>query len=149
MTSNLGSGYIQEQFEKINENNRENIMEETKKHLMEMLKKTIRPEFLNRIDETIMFTPLNKEEIVQIVKLQVSSITERLAENGITLSITDKAIELLAEAGFDPQFGARPIKRAIQRCLLNELSKQMITGNINKENPVKIDTNGKDFIFSN
>ena len=141
MTSNLGSAYIQEQFE--------NIIEETKTHLMEMLKKTIRPEFLNRIDETIMFTPLNRQEIEQIVRLQVSGVKELLEENGVTLEVTDAAISTLADAGFDPQFGARPIKRAIQRSLLNDLSKQLIAGNIDRERPVKVDSDGASLIFKN
>ncbi len=149
MTSNLGSAYIQEQFEKITESNRENIIEETKTHLMEMLKKTIRPEFLNRIDETIMFTPLNRQEIEQIVRLQVSGVKELLEENGVTLEVTDAAISTLADAGFDPQFGARPIKRAIQRSLLNDLSKQLIAGNIDRERPVKVDSDGASLIFKN
>lgn len=149
MTSNLGSAYIQEQFEKITDSNRENIIEETKTHLMEMLKKTIRPEFLNRIDETIMFTPLNRQEIEQIVRLQVSGVKELLEENGVTLEVTDAAISTLADAGFDPQFGARPIKRAIQRSLLNDLSKQLIAGNIDRERPVKVDSDGASLIFKN
>ena len=149
MTSNLGSGYIQEQFEKITESNREHIIEETKAHLMDMLKKTIRPEFLNRIDETIMFTPLNREEIEQIVRLQVAGIIERLAENGVTLKVTDAAVATLADAGFDPQFGARPIKRAIQRELLNDLSKQLIAGSIDRERPVTVESNGSSLVFKN
>ena len=149
MTSNLGSGYIQEQFEKINDGNREAIIEETKAQLMEMLKKSIRPEFLNRIDETIMFTPLNKEEIEQIVRLQVSDIAKRLVENGVTLDVTDAAIVALASAGFDPQFGARPIKRAIQRYLLNDLSKQLIAGSVNRERPVIVDSENGSLVFRN
>ena len=149
MTSNLGSGYIQEQFEKINDGNREAIIEETKATLMEMLKKTIRPEFLNRIDETIMFTPLNKSEIEQIVRLQVVDISKRLADNGVELEVTDGAIEALAEAGFDPQFGARPIKRAIQRYLLNDLSKQLIAGSVNRDRPVTVDSENGNLVFRN
>ena len=149
MTSNLGSSYIQEQFEKINDSNRDSIIEETKNHLMEMLKKSIRPEFLNRIDETIMFTPLNRNEIEQIVRLQVSGIVERLHENGVALEVTDKAIATLADAGFDPQFGARPIKRAIQRNLLNDLSKQLIAGSIDKERPVIVDSSNNQLTFRN
>ena len=149
MTSNLGSGYIQEQFEKINDKNRDAIIEETKSNLMEMLKKTIRPEFLNRIDETIMFTPLNKEEIEQIVRLQVADISKRLAENGVELHVTANAISTLADAGFDPQFGARPIKRAIQRYLLNDLSKQLIAGSIDRNHPVTVDSENGNLIFRN
>ena len=149
MTSNLGSGYIQEQFEKINNGNREAIIEETKEQLMEMLKKSIRPEFLNRIDETIMFTPLDRNEIEQIVRLQVSDITNRLAESGVTLHVTAAAISTLATEGFDPQFGARPIKRAIQRYMLNELSKQLIAGTINREHPVTVDSENDMLTFKN
>ena len=149
MTSNLGSSYIQEQFDKINDNNRDAIIEETKSALMEMLKKTIRPEFLNRIDETIMFTPLNKEEIEQIVHLQVTEISKRLADNGVELNVTANAISTLADAGFDPQFGARPIKRAIQRYLLNDLSKQLIAGNIDRNHPVTVDSENGNLIFRN
>ena len=149
MTSNLGSSYIQEQFEKINDNNRDAIIEETKSYLMEMLKKTIRPEFLNRIDETIMFTPLNKEEIEQIVHLQVAEICKRLSENGVSLEVTPNAISTLAEAGFDPQFGARPIKRAIQRYLLNDLSKQLIAGSINRNHTVTVDSENGNLVFKN
>ena len=149
MTSNLGSAYIQEQFEKINSNNREHIIEETKEKIMEMLKKTIRPEFLNRIDETIMFTPLNEEEIEQIVRLQASAITGMLKENGVTLKITDEAVKFIAKAGFDPEFGARPIKRAIQRHLLNDLSKQLLAGTIDKSKPIKVDATEDMLTFSN
>ena len=115
MTSNLGSAYIQSQFEKINDENREVVIEETKKEVMSMLKKTIRPEFLNRIDETIMFLPLNREEIEQIVMLQINGIKNMLAGNGITLEMTDEAVRFIASTGYDPEFGARPVKRAIQR----------------------------------
>mgnify|MGYP000784412318 FL=1 len=126
MTSNLGSAYIQSQFEKINDENREVVIEETKKEVMSMLKKTIRPEFLNRIDETIMFLPLNREEIEQIVMLQINGIKNMLAGNGITLEMTDEAVRFIASTGYDPEFGARPVKRAIQRYLLNDLSLSLI-----------------------
>ena len=149
MTSNLGSSYIQEQFEKLNDSNRESIIEETKEKIMEMLKKTIRPEFLNRIDETIMFTPLNKEEIEQIVKLQTASVAALLKESDITMEVTDAAIQFIAQAGFDPEFGARPIKRAIQRYLLNDLSKQLLAGAIDKSKPIKVDAQNGALIFSN
>ena len=126
MTSNLGSAYIQSQFEKINDENREVVIEETKKEVMSMLKKTIRPEFLNRIDETIMFLPLNREEIEQIVMLQINGIKNMLAGNGITLEMTDEAVRFIASTGYDPEFGARPVKRVIQRYLLNVLSKKLL-----------------------
>ena len=149
MTSNLGSSYIQEQFEKINDSNREQVIEETKESIMAMLKKTIRPEFLNRIDETIMFTPLGKEEIEQIVRLQTTAVARLLDESGITLQVTDTAVKFIARAGFDPEFGARPIKRAIQRYLLNDLSKQLLAGAIDKSKPIKVDATEEMLTFSN
>ena len=149
MTSNLGSSYIQEQFEKLNDNNRESIIEETKEKIMEMLKKTIRPEFLNRIDETIMFTPLSKDEIEQIVRLQTASVAALLEESDMTLEVTDAAVLFIAQAGFDPEFGARPIKRAIQRYLLNDLSKQLLAGVIDKSKPIKVDAQNGILTFSN
>ena len=149
MTSNLGSSYIQEQFEKINSGNRENIIEETKEKVMEMLKRSIRPEFLNRIDETIMFTPLNEMEIEEIVRLQIESVTKLLQESDVTMIVTDAAIKFIAKAGFDPEFGARPIKRAIQRYLLNDLSKQLLAGIVDKEKPIKVDATDDMLVFSN
>ncbi|MBO7193899.1 MAG: ATP-dependent chaperone ClpB [Bacteroidaceae bacterium] len=149
MTSNLGSSYIQEQFDKMNDKNREAILEETKEKIMEMLKRTIRPEFLNRIDETIMFTPLNEKEIEQIVRLQTSSVATLLHESDITLEVTDAAIQFIAQAGFDPEFGARPIKRAIQRYLLNDLSKQLLAGAIDKTKPIKVDSQDGMLTFNN
>ena len=149
MTSNLGSSYIQEQFEKINAGNRDEIIDETKEKIMEMLKKTIRPEFLNRIDETIMFTPLNEEEIEQIVRLQVAAVGKLLEENDVALEVTDEAIRFIAAAGFDPEFGARPIKRAIQRFLLNDLSKQLLAGSVDKSRAIKADAKNGMLIFSN
>ena len=118
----MGSGYIQSQMEKLNGSNKEEIVEETKKEVMNMLKKTIRPEFLNRIDETIMFLPLTETEIKQIVVLQIKSVQKMLSGNGVELELTDAAIDFLANAGYDPEFGARPVKRAIQHYLLNDLS---------------------------
>ena len=149
MTSNLGSSYIQEQFDKITEKNREHIIEETKEHIMEMLKKSIRPEFLNRIDETIMFTPLDELEIEKIVRLQIESIKAMLAENDIRLEASDAAIRFISKAGFDPDFGARPIKRAIQRYLLNDLSKQLLAGAVDKERAIKVDADEEKLIFTN
>ena len=149
MTSNLGSSYIQEQFSRIGNGNRENIIEETKEKIMEMLKKTIRPEFLNRIDETIMFTPLNEDEIEQIVRLQIGSVAKLLKENGVTLEASDSAVKFIAKAGFDPEFGARPIKRAIQRLLLNDLSKQLLAGSVNKELPIKVEAAEENLVFIN
>ncbi len=149
MTSNLGSSYIQEQFEKINGNNRETIIEETKEKIMEMLKKNIRPEFLNRIDETIMFTPLDEKEIEQIVRLQTEAVKKMMRENEINLEISDKAIGFITKSGYDPEFGARPIKRAIQRYLLNDLSKQLLAGCIDKSRPIKVDATDEMLVFSN
>ena len=149
MTSNLGSGYIQSQFEKINENNHEAIIEETKNEVMNMLKKTIRPEFLNRIDETIMFLPLNKQEIEQIVRLQIKGIQHMLNENGVTLELKDAAIDFLAGAGFDPEFGARPVKRAIQRYLLNDLSKKLLAQEVDRSHPIIVDKQADCLTFSN
>lgn len=126
MTSNMGSSYIQSQMEKLSGSNKEEVIEETKKEVMNMLKKTIRPEFLNRIDETIMFLPLTETEIKQIVLLQIKGVQKMLAENGVELEMTDAALSFLSQVGYDPEFGARPVKRAIQRYLLNDLSKKVI-----------------------
>ena len=149
MTSNLGSSYIQEQFSRIDSTNRERIIEETKENVMEMLKKSIRPEFLNRIDETIIFTPLGEEETRQIVQLQAAAVTALLAESDMTLEISDAAIAFIAEAGFDLEFGARPIKRAIQRYLLNDLSKQILSGAVEKSRPIKVDVANDRLVFTN
>ena len=142
MTSNLGSSYIQSQFEKLNENSttqeRESLIESTQKEVMNMLKKTIRPEFLNRIDETIMFLPLTHDQIKQVVSLQIKGITKMLEGNGVKLKLTDEALNFLADAGYDPEFGARPVKRAIQRYLLNDLSKTMLAQNINRDKPIVV-----------
>ena len=149
MTSNLGSAYIQSQFEKINDENREVVIEETKKEVMSMLKKTIRPEFLNRIDETIMFLPLNREEIEQIVMLQINGIKNMLASNGITLEMSDDAVHFIASTGYDPEFGARPVKRAIQRYLLNDLSKKLLAQEVDRTKPIIVETAGDGLKFRN
>ena len=149
MTSNLGSAYIQSQFEKINDENREVVIEETKKEVMSMLKKTIRPEFLNRIDETIMFLPLNREEIEQIVMLQINGIKNMLAGNGITLEMIDEAVRFIASTGYDPEFGARPVKRAIQRYLLNDLSKKLLSQEVDRSKPIIVETAGDGLKFRN
>lgn len=149
MTSNLGSSYIQSQFEKINDENRAVVIEETKKEVLSMLKKTIRPEFLNRIDETIMFLPLNREEIEQIVMLQIGGIKNMLADNGITLEMTDDAVRFIASTGYDPEFGARPVKRAIQRYLLNDLSKKLLSQEVDRTKPIIVETAGDGLKFSN
>jgi len=149
MTSNMGSQLIRENFEKINDTNRHEIVEKTKNEVLEMLKKTIRPEFLNRIDEIIMFSPLRKDEIKQIVNLQIDSVKRMLAHNGIELEITDEALNLLTDEGYDPEFGARPVKRVIQREILNQLSKDILAGNVDKEKCIEISTNGNQFVFKN
>ena len=149
MTSNLGSSYIQSQFEKINDQNHDRIVEETKKEVMEMLKKTIRPEFLNRIDEIIMFQPLDKDQIKQIVRLQINGIQKMLADNGVTLQMTDEAVEFLATAGFDPEFGARPVKRAIQRYLLNDLSKKLLAQEVDRTKPIVVERSADGLKFRN
>ena len=153
MTSNLGSGYIQSQFEKLTPQTgiqaREALIEETKKEVLGMLKKTIRPEFLNRIDETIMFLPLTQEQIKQVVRLQINGITQMLEHNGVTLQLTDAALDFLADAGYDPEFGARPVKRAIQRYLLNDLSKTMLAQHIDRTKPIIVDADGNGLVFRN
>ena len=149
MTSNLGSAYIQSQFEKITDANRQQVVEETKNEVMNMLKKTIRPEFLNRIDETIMFLPLNKTEIEQIVRLQINGIQHMLEENGVTLQLTDEAVDFIATAGYDPEFGARPVKRAIQRYLLNDLSKKLLSQEVDRERPIIVERSADGLKFRN
>ena len=149
MTSNLGSQYIQQEFEKLNAQNRDTIISDTKQKVMEMLKKTIRPEFLNRIDETIMFLPLTKQEIAQVVTLQMNAVKKMLEPQGFTLNVTDAAIQYLADAGFDPEFGARPVKRAIQRLVLNDLSKKILVEEVSREKPIVIDANGAGLQFRN
>ena len=149
MTSNLGSQYIQSQFENLNACNHDEVIDETKKNVMEMLKKTIRPEFLNRIDETIMFLPLNKKEIADVVKLQMNAVEKMLEPQGFTLEVTDTAIDYLTEVGFDPEFGARPVKRAIQRYILNNLSKKILAEQVLRDKPIIIDANENGLIFKN
>ncbi len=149
MTSNMGSDIIQTNFEKMDDSNRDEIMAKTKVQVFELLKKSIRPEFLNRIDETIMFTPLNREDVQRIVKMQFDSIARTLADNDIHLSATPEAIDWLAQLGFDPQFGARPVKRVIQKRVLNELSKQILAGNIQKNAEIVLDLDKNEFVFRN
>ncbi|MBP3715261.1 MAG: ATP-dependent chaperone ClpB [Phocaeicola sp.] len=149
MTSNLGSMYIQSQFEKMNAQNREEIIDETKNEVMNMLKKTIRPEFLNRIDETIMFLPLNKEQIQGIVKLQIKGIQRMLKENAVDLQLTDSAIDFLARVGYDPEFGARPVKRAVQRYLLNDLAKKMLSNDVDKSQTIYVEAGSDGLTFRN
>lgn len=149
MTSNMGSSLIRENFSKITEENKEKIINSTKDEILEMLKSNIRPEFLNRIDEIIMFTPLSKSEIKQIVALQINSAKRMLEKNGIELNITDAALDLLADEGYDPEFGARPVKRVIQKEILNQLSKDILAGKIEKDKGITIDASGGKFLFRN
>ena len=149
MTSNLGSNLIRERFEGLTDANRESVISSTRAEVFEMLKKTIRPEFLNRIDEIIMFTPLNEAQIRQIVSLQLGGVTKMLAKNGITLQYTDAAVGLLASAGYDPEFGARPVKRAIQNLVLNQLSKDIIGQRVNRDKPIVVDAKDGNIVFRN
>lgn len=149
MTSNMGSSLIRENFEKITDANRNTVVEETKKQVLELLKKTIRPEFLNRIDEIIMFTPLNEKEIREIVGLQLNAVKKMVEKNGIDLQFTDAALDFISHEGYDPQFGARPVKRVIQRYVLNELSKEILSGHVDRSRPIVIDRNGDGLIFKN
>ena len=149
MTSNMGSSVIRENFSKMTPENKEETVEKTKQEVLDMLKQTIRPEFLNRIDETIMFTPLNEKEIEEIVGLQVKSVQKMLAVNGITLEVTPAALHFLAEEGYDPEFGARPVKRVIHRLVLNRLSKDILGQTVDKERPIIIDVKDDDLVFTN
>ena len=162
MTSNMGSHLIQERFEGLYKlvksgvsseltirNKRDELMESTKKEVLAMLKQQIRPEFLNRIDEIIMFTPLNEQQINDIVRMQVNGVAKMLSDNGIKMRLTDDAIKFLGKAGFDPEFGARPVKRAIQRYLLNDLSKKILSGEVNREHEIVVDANHEGLIFRN
>lgn len=149
MTSNIGSHLIQENFENISDKNRKQIIEQTRQQVLDLLRKTIRPEFLNRIDEIIMFEPLTKKQVKDIVKLQISQIARRLEEQNIQIEVTEDAIEALAELGFDPQLGARPVKRAIQKYVLNELSRQLLSGKVKSNELIVIDHLGEGFVFMN
>ena len=152
MTSNMGSGLIQQRFEQLarqSESERTRIVEQTKTDVLDMLKKNIRPEFLNRIDDIIMFEPLSRPQIEQIVRLQVEGISRLLASQGVTLQVSDEAVSLVAEAGFDPEFGARPVKRALQRLLLNDLSKALLAGTVSRERPIEVSAQGAALTFHN
>ena len=146
MTSNLGSQYIQSQMEK---GTSDEIIKETETHLLEMLKQTIRPEFLNRIDDIVMFQPLSQPQIEQIVRLQIRTIKRRLEEQNIVLDVADDAVALISREGFDPEFGARPVKRALQRLLLNDLSKALLGGNVDASKPINVTALGNELHFSN
>ncbi|MBN2349816.1 MAG: ATP-dependent chaperone ClpB [Bacteroidales bacterium] len=149
MTSNIGSNIIQENLSGLNETNREFVLEKTRKEVFEILKASVRPEFLNRIDEIIMFTPLNKDEIQKIVELQISQLQAMLNKNNVKISVSDDAITWLANAGYDPHYGARPIKRLIQQKILNELSKQILAGTINRNNEISLELKDNNLIFDN
>ena len=149
MTSNMGSSVIRENFSKMTPENKDEVIEKTKQEVLDMLKQTIRPEFLNRIDETIMFTPLNRQEIEEIVGLQVKSVKRMLEANGITLEVTPAALSLLADEGYDPEFGARPVKRVIHRLVLNRLSKDILAQTVDRSRPIIIDVANDELVFRN
>ena len=149
MTSNLGSQYIQQQCANLSEGNRDEGLDETRQKVMDMLKQTIRPEFLNRIDETIMFLPLTKKEIAEVVRLQMRSVHRMLTEQGFKIDVSDEAIDLLADLGYDPEFGARPVKRAIQRYVLNDLSKKILADEVSRDKPILIDALDGKLVFRN
>jgi ATP-dependent Clp protease ATP-binding subunit ClpB len=145
----MGSQVIQDNFEKVTEHNKDEVVEKTKIEVVELLKKTIRPEFLNRIDEVIMFQPLMKNDIKNIIKIQLNDLKKLVAQNGINLQFSDYALDYLAENGFDPQFGARPLKRLIQKQIVNQLSKRILAGDIDKGIPVVVDVFDGLVVFRN
>jgi len=147
MTSNLGSHLIQERFEAINDRNRAQVEEATRTELFELLRKTISPEFLNRIDEVIMFTPLTRKDVREIVKLQFNLILKRIPEDKFTIEITEEAIDWLATVGYDPTHGARPVKRMLQKYLLNDLSREILSGRMDNRTKVKVDVENDEIVF--
>ena len=149
MTSNLGSHLIRDSFELLDSHNTDEVMAETREKLLDLLRKTIRPEFLNRIDETIVFTPLSRENITQIVKLQFNQVVRRLSGTDVKISLTDKAVDRLAAMSYDPHFGARPVKRVLQRNVLNELSRRILAGQVDKHEPIVIDVENNELVFRN
>jgi ATP-dependent Clp protease ATP-binding subunit ClpB len=149
MTSNIGSHIIHENLERINEQNREEIINQTRKQVFDLLKRSIKPEFLNRIDEIIMFKSLTPQEVRKIVELQIDLIQKTLEKSDIRLSLTKKAVDFIADAGFDPQFGARPIKRVIQKNLLNELSKMILADKVDKNAAIVVDEKNGQLVFKN
>jgi ATP-dependent Clp protease ATP-binding subunit ClpB len=149
MTSNIGSQLIQENFETLGKKNRESVIEKTKVELFGLLKQTIRPEFLNRIDETIMFVPLSENDILEIVRLQLLGLAKLLLKNNIQLDFTNEAVEYIAKLGYDPQFGARPVKRVLQKNVLNELSKQLLEGKVKPDSAIILDQFEGQFVFRN
>lgn len=149
MTSNIGSHLIQENFDMMTEKNKNSVLAKTKNEVFDLLKKTIRPEFLNRIDEVIMFEPLSRENVTEIVKIQFNHIAKQLAEHGVKISASEEAIDWLAQLGYDPHFGARPVKRVMQKQVLNELSKQLLSGKIDKSKEIILDVFDNNFVFRN
>jgi ATP-dependent Clp protease ATP-binding subunit ClpB len=149
MTSNIGSDIIQERFEHLNEANKLETIENTKNEVFNLLKKSVRPEFLNRIDETIMFTPLTQKDITSIVRMQFNRLVQRLAAMDIKIEITENAVNELARLGYNPQFGARPVKRIIQKELLNELSKKLLSGDVVKDSKIVVDVENEQIVFRN
>ena len=149
MTSNLGSHLISEGYEFLESGNMEEVMSRTRENLLELLRKTIRPEFLNRIDEIIVFTPLSKENITQIVKLQFDQVVKRLSGTDVKMKLTDKAVDWLSVMSYDPHFGARPVKRVLQRNVLNELSRRILAGQVDKSEPIVIDVENNELVFRN
>ena len=149
MTSNMGSSLIRDRFASMTDANREQTIEATKRDVLEMLKSNVRPEFLNRIDEVIMFAPLTKDQIQSIVGLQIDALKSKLAATGINLTVTDAALALLADRGYDPEFGARPVRRVVQRDILNPLSKSILSGTVDRVNTIVVDANADSFVFRN
>ena len=149
MTSNMGSQIIQANFENVNEDNKEEVVEHTKIEVMELLRQTIRPEFLNRVDEVIMFQPLLKTEIKGIIRIQLNNLSKMLEKNGVDLRFTDYTLDYLAENGYDAQYGARPLKRLIQKIIVNPLSKKILAGDIDREHPVLVDVFDGLVVFRN
>jgi ATP-dependent Clp protease ATP-binding subunit ClpB len=147
MTSNLGSELIRERMDQMNESNRDQLMEQTREEVFELLKRTLRPEFLNRIDEIIMFKSLTRSEIKEIVRLQLEQLKSNLAERGLRMRYTDKLLDHLTKEAYHPQFGARPVKRLIQRELLNSLSKALLSGSVQEDSLVEIDESGGEILF--
>jgi ATPases with chaperone activity, ATP-binding subunit len=149
MTSNIGSQILQENIDRMNDSNRESLLEKARVEIMLLMKQTIRPEFLNRVDEIVMFAPLTKTEVKEIVRLQFKGICKMLDESGISAEITEDAINWIANESFDPHFGARPVKRVFQKYVLNELSKKILAGTVNKDNKIIIDSFGEGLSFHN
>ncbi len=149
MTSNMGSQLIRERFEHLTDQNRAQVVEDTRNEVLDLMKKTIRPEFLNRIDDIIMFLPLTKPQIRDVVRLQVNTISKLLKDIEVEMTVSDSALDFIAEAGFDPEFGARPVKRVLQRELLNELSKKLIAQEVDKARPIVVDSDGEKLVFRN